>query len=88
MKVWGMVLVDKNSGAVHCDVVLNYSAQETLKTLRRFAALCGWPSEISSDLGSQLESSLGEIRIVVPEIKVSSGVSALQTVLGDRGLAR
>ena len=61
MKVWGMVLVDKNSGAVHCDVVLDYSAQETLKTLRRFAALCGWPSEISSDLGSQLDSSSGKL---------------------------
>ena len=61
MKVWGMVVVDKNSGAVHCDVVMNYSVQKTLKTLRRFAALRGWPSHISSDPGSQLESASGKM---------------------------
>ena len=61
IKTWGMVIVDKNSGAVHCDVVSDYSAQETVKTLRRFASLRGWPSQISSDPGSQLEGSAGSL---------------------------
>ena len=61
LKVWGMVLVDKNSGALHCNVVMNYSASETIKTLRRFASLRGWPSKIFSDPGSQLESSAGTL---------------------------
>ena len=61
IKTWGMIIVDKNSGAVHCDVVSDYSAQETVKTLRRFAAIRGWPSVISSDPGSQLESSSGSL---------------------------
>ena len=60
-KVWGLVIVDCNSGAVHCDIVLDYSAEETLKALRRFASLRGWPSVISSDPGSQLESSSGRL---------------------------
>ena len=60
-KVWGMVVVDRNSGAVHCDIVLDYSSEETVKALRRFASLRGWPSVIASDPGSQLESSSGRI---------------------------
>ena len=52
-----MVIVDRNSGAVHSDIVTDYSAQETTKTLRRFASLRGWPVRIFSDPGSQLESS-------------------------------
>ena len=61
MKVWGVLMEDKNSGAVHCDIVLDYSAQEVIKMLRRFGSLRGWPSRISSDPGSQLESSSGSM---------------------------
>ena len=61
-KVWGMILVDRNSGAIHCDVVMGYSAEETFKTLRRFAALRGWPTAIYSDPGSQLASSSGSLQ--------------------------
>ena len=62
IKVWGLVVVDKASGGVHCDILMDYSAQETLKTLRRFASLRGWPARISSDPGSQLVSSAGNIQ--------------------------
>ena len=31
--VWGAVIEDKNSGAVHCDIVLDYSTQEVMKML-------------------------------------------------------
>ena len=61
IKVWGVVIVDRNSGAVHCDVVMDYGAQEVIKTLRRFAALRGWPAKIASDPGSQLVSSSGNL---------------------------
>ena len=60
-KVWCMVLVDRCSGATHCDIVMDYSAQETIKTLRRFASLRGWPVKLFSDPGSQLESSSGSL---------------------------
>ena len=59
LKVWGAVFVDRCSGAVHSDVVMNYSAEETIKTVKRFAALRGWPVSMYSDPGSQLESSAG-----------------------------
>ena len=58
-KVWGIVIVDSNSGALHCDIVLDYSTQEVLKSIRRFASLRGWPAIIKSDPGSQLESAAG-----------------------------
>ena len=62
VKVWGIVIMDKNSGAVHCDILMDYSGQETVKALRRFASLRGWPSRITSDPGSQLESSSGRMQ--------------------------
>ena len=61
IKVWGVVIVDRNSGAVHCDVVMDYGAQEVIKTLRRFAALRGWPAKIASDPLSQLVSFSGNL---------------------------
>ena len=57
-----MVLVDENSGAVHCNIVTNYSAQETIKSMRRFAALRGWPVKVFSDPGSQLKNSSGSLQ--------------------------
>ena len=60
-KVWGMILVDVNSKAMHCDIVLDYSSQEVIKTLRRFGNLRGWPSKIMSDPGSQLVSASGDM---------------------------
>ena len=60
-KVWGIIVVDKNSGAIHCDTVQDYSAQETLKALRRFGSLRGWPRSISSDPGSQLQNAAGNL---------------------------
>ena len=55
------MIVDRASGAVHCDIVLDYSAQEIIKALRRFASLRGWPARIASDPGSQLVSSSGNL---------------------------
>jgi len=56
-KVWGILIVDVNSGAIHIDTVLDYSAEEVIKALRRFASLRGWPNKISSDPGSQLQNA-------------------------------
>ena len=58
-KIWGMVVVDTSSGALYCDVVMDYSAEEVIKTIRRFSSLRGWPSSIRSDPGSQLENAAG-----------------------------
>ena len=61
IKVWGIVIVDKLSGAVHCDVLMDYSSQEVFKAFRRFSSLRGWPSTVTSDPGSQLVSSAGKL---------------------------
>ena len=60
-KTWGMIIQDDNSGAVHLDIVQDYSAQAVILSLRRFGALRGWPGVISSDPGSQLESAGGKL---------------------------
>ena len=44
-----MVLVDRNSGGVHCDIMSDYSSQETIKSLRRFASLRVWHVKVFSD---------------------------------------
>ena len=60
-KTWAVVIEDVNSGAVHLDIVQDYSTQAVLLTLRRFGALRGWPGIICSDPGSQLESASGKL---------------------------
>ena len=42
-------------------MLLDYSAQEVIKALRRFSSLRGWPVRITSDPGSQLSSSSGKL---------------------------
>ena len=61
VKIWGLVMEDKNSGAVHADIVVGYSTSAVLAALRRFASLRGWPVCVSSDPGSQLESASGKL---------------------------
>ena len=60
-KTWAIVIEDANSGAVHLDIVQDYSTHAVLLTLRRFGALRGWPGIICSDPGSQLESASGKL---------------------------
>ena len=60
-KIWGMIIEDVNSGAVHLDVVEDYSTPAVLSTLRRFGNLRGYPGIICSDPGSQLESAGGKL---------------------------
>ena len=49
------------SGAVPCDVVADYSAAAVIAMIRKFAALRGWPTVVSSDPGSQLVSAGGKL---------------------------
>ena len=56
-KTWALVIEDVNSGAVHLDVVADYSAEAVLMTMRRFGAQRGWPGKVHSDPGSQLVSA-------------------------------
>ena len=59
MKVWGAVIIDKNTGAVDCNIVLEYSALEVIKMFRSCRSLTGLPAKISSDPDSQLDSASG-----------------------------
>jgi hypothetical protein len=59
-KTWGLIIEDTNSGAVHLDIVRDYSADAVIESLRRFGALRGWPGVVRSDPGSQLESAGGQ----------------------------
>ena len=61
IKVWGLVIVDQNSGATHADVVVDYSTSAVLAALRRFGSLRGWAPRLSSDPGSQLLSAEGNL---------------------------
>ena len=61
MKTWGLVIEDVNSGAVHLDVVTDYSTHAILLALRRFGSDRGWPGVIQTDPGSQLESASGKL---------------------------
>ena len=60
-KTWVLVIVDVNSGAVHLDILQDYSAAAVLLSMRRFGALRGWPGEIHTDPGSQLEAASGKL---------------------------
>ena len=62
MKTWAMIVEDVNAGAVHLDIVQDYSTVAVLLTLRRFGSLRGWPGVIYSDPGSQLESASGKLQ--------------------------
>ena len=60
-KTWGVIIEDTNSGAVHLDIVQDYSAHAVMMSLRRFGSLRGWPGVLCSDPGSQLESASGKL---------------------------
>ena len=53
-KTWAMIVEDVNAGAVHLDIVQDYSAEAVLLSMRRFGSLRGWPGAVYSDPGSQL----------------------------------
>ena len=78
-KTWGMVIEDVNSGAVHLDVLSDYSTDSVLLTLRRFGSVRGWPSQMRSDPGSQLESASGKL-----ENWWSSFGESLQSLSGSK----
>ena len=56
-KTWAIVIEDVCAGAVHLDVVKDYSAEAVLESMSRFGSLRGWPGVIYSDPGSQLVSA-------------------------------
>ena len=46
---------------MYCDIVMDYSANAVISTLKRFSSLKGWLTRISLDPGSQLESAAGTL---------------------------
>ena len=61
MKVLTIIVEDVNSGAVHLDIVSDYSADGVIMAMWRFASTRGWPSTITSDPGSQLVAASGAL---------------------------
>ena len=57
-RVWGTVIINKNSWPIHCNAVMDYSSKEVIKMLCGCLTLRGWPSEISSDRVSHLKGAL------------------------------
>ena len=78
-KIWGIVIEDVNSGAVHIDIITDYSTTSVLMALRRFGSQRGWPSKMQSDPGSQLESASGKL-----ETWWSSFGNSLLTLSGSK----
>ena len=60
-KTWAIIVEDVNSGAVHIDVVADYSADAVIMAMWRFGSIRGWPSTVHSDPGSQLVSASGAL---------------------------
>ena len=58
-KTWCIVIEDMNSGAVHLDIVQDYSCNAVIMSVSRFGRLRRWPSALYSDPGSQLVSASG-----------------------------
>ena len=54
-KIWGIIIEDSNSGAVHMDILKDYSAGAVIESLHRFGSVKGWPGVICTGPGSQLE---------------------------------
>ena len=79
-KTWCLVVEDVNSGAVHMDVVQDYSANAVLTSMRRFGCLRGWPLVIYSDPGSQLVSAGGKLVNWWQDMG-----NSLQTFAGSKG---
>jgi hypothetical protein len=53
-KLWAVVIVCLNTGALYADIVQDYSSNSLWMTLRRFFSIRGTPSVIYSDQGSNL----------------------------------
>ena len=67
--MWAAVIEDVYSGAVHCDVMEDYSAAAVIRMMRKFAAIRGWPTLVSSDPGSQLVSTGGKLESWYQDMK-------------------
>ena len=61
MKVWAIIIEDVNSGAVHLDIVSDYSADGVIMAMDRFGSTRGWPTTVSFDPGSQLVAASGAL---------------------------
>ena len=55
-------------GAVYVDVASDYTTDSFLQVLRRFASVCGWPSTIFSDKGSNLVGASNLLKKVVQNL--------------------
>ena len=76
-KVWGVLLVDLVSRAVHIEVSSGYDTRSFLVAFRRFAAVRGYPSIIYSDPGTQLVGAHHELKIAYESLQKNEVIEVL-----------
>ena len=67
-KCFGVLLTCLTCGAVHLDISADYSTDEFLHTLRRFASVRGWPKKFLSDKGTNLVGASNELKEMVEKV--------------------
>ena len=67
-KCFGVLLACMTSRAIHLDIASNYSTDEFLHVLRRFASFRGWPRKIFSDRGTQLVGASNELKAMISKM--------------------
>ena len=61
MKIWGAIFTCASTRAVYLDITESYSTDSILQTIRKFATIRGYPTEMISDQGSQLRAASKDI---------------------------
>ena len=67
-KCFGVLFTCLVSRAVHLDIAGDYSTDEFLHTLRRFASIRGWPRKIISDRGTNLVGASNELKEMMKKV--------------------
>ena len=67
-KCFGVLLTCLTCRAVHLDISADYTTDEFLHTLRRFASVRGWPRKFVSDKGTNLVGASNELKEMVGKV--------------------
>ena len=67
-KCFGVLLTCLTCRAVHLDISADYTTDEFLHTLRRFASVRGWPRKFVSDKGTNLVGASNELKEMVDKV--------------------
>ena len=67
-KCLGVLFTCMNVRAVYTDIANDYSTQEFMMVLRRFASIRGWPTKFFSDKGTQLTKTSNELKTMISQL--------------------